>query len=287
MTLFYDSLLAKAIGAGSTREDARAKLVAGLRDFALFGPATTLPFLADALDHPIFVEGRATTRFIQDAFPNGWTPARRHAPLALATAAVLATAPAMAAVASAWSTLTGFRVLAPAGGVAEARLLVSDGGTELEVAVSALPGARRRVRAPGDDVELRLQCTGAALAVEVGGRIITGSQHAEDGTIRLLLAGEAYRFTIRPAVKARSEAESGAGGSGVVLAPMPGVVAEIRVAIGETVEAGKVVAVLESMKLFTALSAGVAGRIVEIACRPGETVPAGKRLLLVKPTQGE
>ena len=89
VTLFYDSLLAKAIAAGATREGARAKFVAGLRDFAIFGPATTIPFLIDALENPIFVAGKATTRFIDDAFPKGWTPARSARPLARAAAALL------------------------------------------------------------------------------------------------------------------------------------------------------------------------------------------------------
>ncbi len=79
ITLFYDSLLAKAIAAGGTREIARARLVAGLRKFAIFGPATTIPFLVDALENPVFASGQATTGFIEQAFPRGWTPARHHA----------------------------------------------------------------------------------------------------------------------------------------------------------------------------------------------------------------
>ncbi len=91
VTLFYDSLLAKAIAAGETREVARARLAAGLRDFPILGPATTIPFLVSALDHPIFAGGRATTRFIEDAFPDGWAPDRSAARLARAVAAVLGT----------------------------------------------------------------------------------------------------------------------------------------------------------------------------------------------------
>ena len=64
---------------------------------------------------------------------------------------------------------------------------------------------------------------------------------------------------------------------------MPGVVAELRVAEGEDVAAGQVVAVLESMKLFTSLTAGIGGRVAAIDVAPGETVPAGRRLLLIAP----
>ena len=283
VTLFYDSLLAKAVGAGATRDAARARLVAGLRDFMIFGPATTLPFLADALEHPTFVDGHATTRFIKDAFPGGWAPARRDATLAVSVAAVLASAAPPASTPSAWSALMGFRVLGPAGGLAETRLVVLDGDAAQEVAVLALPDGWRRVRVGGHETDLRVQCRGDTLAVEADGRMATGFQHVSAGRVLLSLAGEAYRFTVTPAVKARGAASTGAAGSGAILAPMPGVVAELRIAAGEMVQAGQVVAVLESMKLFTALAATVSGRVVEVACHPGETVPAGKRLLLLEP----
>ena len=65
---------------------------------------------------------------------------------------------------------------------------------------------------------------------------------------------------------------------------MPGVVAEVRVTPGDVVEAGQVVAVLESMKLFTSLPAGIGGMVADIACQPGDTVQAGKRLVLIEPT---
>jgi 3-methylcrotonyl-CoA carboxylase alpha subunit len=53
--------------------------------------------------------------------------------------------------------------------------------------------------------------------------------------------------------------------------------------VGDAVEAGQVVVVLESMKLFTSLSAQIAGAATDVACKPGETVPAGKRLVLIEP----
>ncbi|MBN8798277.1 MAG: pirin family protein [Stenotrophomonas nitritireducens] len=87
VTLFYDSLLAKAIAAGPDRRAACARLAAGLRDFAILGPATTLPFLIDAVEHPLFVEGKATTRFIDEAFPEGWAAKRPRQRLARAVAA--------------------------------------------------------------------------------------------------------------------------------------------------------------------------------------------------------
>ena len=275
VTLHYDSLLAKLIAAGDTREDARARLLTGLRQFSILGPATTLPFLADAVAHPVFAAGRATTGFIADAFQGGWASAGRHRALAHAVAAVLAAEPPRANVASPWSSLAGFRVLGPAGGLAQAHIAV-DGE---DVTVEALGDGRRRV----GPSELRLECNGSVLRVEVDGQFVNGSYAMAGERVHLHLAGEYYTVVAQPAVRAWSRRAGGTAGSGAVLSPMPGVVAEVRVAAGDAVEAGQVVAVLESMKLFTSLAAAFTGQVTRVDCRPGETVPAGKLLVVIEP----
>jgi 3-methylcrotonyl-CoA carboxylase alpha subunit len=71
--------------------------------------------------------------------------------------------------------------------------------------------------------------------------------------------------------------------SGAILSPMPGIVAEVKVAVVDQVEARQVVAVLESMKLFISLEADVGGTVKDVACVAGETVQAGIRLILIEP----
>jgi len=282
VTLFYDSLVAKVIAHGDTRAAACARLAAGLRDFTLLGPATTIPFLIDAVEHPIFAEGRATTHFIEDAFPDGWRPARSHAALARATAALLSLATPAPGMQSPWTGLAGFRVLAPAGGLARTYLSITDEDSATEVTVMAWPDGRRRVQWADDEIDLAVLASGGAVEVETNGRIFRGTFERLDGTVRLTLDGEAYVYAVTPRIKA-AVMGSAAGGSGAVVAPMPGVIAEILISLGDPVEAGQVVAVLESMKLFTSLAAAIAGTVTDIACQPGETVPAGKRLMLVEP----
>ena len=285
VTLFYDSLLAKAIGAGETREIARAKLVAGLKDFPIFGPATTIPFLIDALESPVFVEGRATTRFIEDTFPEGWAAARPHARLAKAAAALLALAePAgSAATASAWTRLSGFRLLGPAGGMAETRLVVSENGETSRLAVRMRADGVRRVFDEQGEVPVEVRSHGPALEIEADGHVLRGAFEAEAGRVRLTLGGTSYDVRVEPEVAMVAASGAAGGGSGAVIAPMPGVVAEVNVAVGDRVEVGQVVAVLESMKLFTSLQAAIAGVVADVNCRPGETAPAGKRLVLIEP----
>jgi len=101
--------------------------------------------------------------------------------------------------------------------------------------------------------------------------------------LRLTLAGETCDIGLEAEVAVSAGAAAGSGGSGAVLATMPGVVAEVRVSAGDVVEAGQVVVVLESMKLFSSLKAEIAGIVADVSCQPGETVMAGKRLVLIEP----
>src|SRR5579872_6746428 len=61
---FYDSMIAKVISRGTTRDEARRKLVYGLERTAAFPVTTNLAFLAACLRHPEFAAGEATTAFI-------------------------------------------------------------------------------------------------------------------------------------------------------------------------------------------------------------------------------
>jgi biotin carboxyl carrier protein len=65
---------------------------------------------------------------------------------------------------------------------------------------------------------------------------------------------------------------------------MPGVVADLRVAIGDAVTAGQVVATIESMKLLIPLEAAVAGTVGEVSCVAGDSVTAGSPILLIRTT---
>ena len=284
VTLFYDSLLAKAIAAGPDRATACARLAAGLRDFAILGPATTLPFLIDAVEHPLFAQGKATTRFIEDAFPGGWTAKRPRQRLARAVAALLWLEKRETARPSvdAWNTLSGFRLLAPAGGVATSRLIAGEEGGETKLEVRLQPDGRRIVLDADGEIELALRIGPERFELFFEDRLLRGSHAMAGERVRLTLEGESLDIGIGSEARPATTAGGAGAGSGAVLAPMPGVVAEVRVTPGDQVAAGQIVIVLESMKLFTSLSAGVDGVVTDIACRPGDTVQAGKRLVLIE-----
>jgi acetyl-CoA carboxylase, biotin carboxylase subunit len=65
---FYDSLLAKLIVHGSTREEALARMSNALATFVVEGVHTTIPFLGEVMDHPSFRAGDIDTKFLERLF---------------------------------------------------------------------------------------------------------------------------------------------------------------------------------------------------------------------------
>ena len=69
---------------------------------------------------------------------------------------------------------------------------------------------------------------------------------------------------------------------GGCVAPMPGRVVQLNVNLGECVEAGQILVVLEAMKMEQSLSAPVSGTVVAVNCAEGDVVEAGVVLVRVE-----
>ncbi|HEX4835663.1 MAG TPA: acetyl-CoA carboxylase biotin carboxylase subunit [bacterium] len=87
ITRFYDSLLAKVIAWGATREEAVARMTTALQEMVVTGLPTTIPFHRWALRHPAVRAGVYHTRFVETEWPHR---ARSRPALAALAAAVLA-----------------------------------------------------------------------------------------------------------------------------------------------------------------------------------------------------
>ncbi|KHD85988.1 acetyl-CoA carboxylase biotin carboxylase subunit [Heyndrickxia ginsengihumi] len=62
---FYDSMIAKVIAYGATRDEAIARMKRALSEFAIDGVETTIPFHLRLLEHNVFVEGDFNTKFLE------------------------------------------------------------------------------------------------------------------------------------------------------------------------------------------------------------------------------
>ena len=80
----------------------------------------------------------------------------------------------------------------------------------------------------------------------------------------------------------------GAAGSGLrrlTVAPMPGKVLQVLVAVGDAVEPGQPLVVLEAMKMETTLRAEIAGTVAAVGASPGDMVEAGAALVEITPPE--
>lgn len=111
---FYDSMIAKVIAHGPTREAARLRLVAALLDFHVLGVKTNVGYLIDLLRHPGFIEGRIDTGFLAREFGE-WAPPEPPAELGQIASKAGHSVQSKnegAAVNSAWNQADGWRIFA-------------------------------------------------------------------------------------------------------------------------------------------------------------------------------
>ena len=111
------------------------------------------------------------------------------------------------------------------------------------------------------------------------------------GAERLHIFSGTHSVTVllRPPAWAEEEALSAGGGltagRGALRAPMPSLVVEVRVALGDRVEKGQAVVVLESMKTETVLRSPVDGVVKAVGCTKGEMVEEGRELVVIEDSE--
>ena len=118
----------------------------------------------------------------------------------------------------------------------------------------------------------------------------------EEFEVDVEIEGEAYRATIEghtfefliPESKSSSPRKRGGGGSrkrsGTVSASMPGKVVTVEVGVGDFVEEGQTVLILEAMKMQNEVAAPISGTISAVHCEDGMNVEANVPLIVIEPT---
>jgi acetyl-CoA/propionyl-CoA carboxylase biotin carboxyl carrier protein len=104
-------------------------------------------------------------------------------------------------------------------------------------------------------------------------------------SVRLWLpdAGSAAAVPAAPRAARPTSAGGAAGsaGTGTIAAPMQGTVVQVLVSVGDEVDAGQAVLVLEAMKMENHLHTELAGTVKEIRVQPGDTVGTGDVLVVI------
>ena len=278
---FYDPMLAKVIAWGETRDVAGDRLVDALRRTRLFGTTTNKGFLLDVLERPAFRRGEATTAFIAEETAAGGLAAP---PVSVADAAIAAVLQYEAGRRAACAASLGISTELlnwSSQGPLESHFRYRDGDALFDVTVAARGAAAYEVRVGETTVAITLLASdGTAATCAVDGRRVTvGRHHPSDGVVALDRGG--HVVVLRNELAFAGVGEDAAGG-GRVVAPMHGVLLEVLVAVGERVEKGSRLAVLEAMKMHHELTASVAGTVTAVHVERGAQIGAGDVILIVE-----
>jgi 3-methylcrotonyl-CoA carboxylase alpha subunit len=289
VTPHYDSMLAKVIAYGADRAMAARRLATALGTYAVFGVGTNQGLLRDIITHPKFLAGELTTRFIEEAFPDGWNIAEdSEGHTSIAAAAIWAMTIESRAVPpelGPFLRLGAFRVLERAGRPALTRLTVEQSEAAAVIELTgrcgsydvAVNGAVRKVRVQMDDADA---------AVSVDGMSRRYGVHVKGDEVGLSVDGAVTIFRVAPEIESAGAGGGAAAAGGPRLAaPMPGLVNAVQVEVGQDVAQGDIIVMFEAMKLMMSLAAPVSGRVAEIFCKAGETVSAGAALVDIEPAE--
>ncbi|KAH9941653.1 carbamoyl-phosphate synthase L chain, ATP binding domain-containing protein, partial [Epithele typhae] len=310
--VFYDPMIAKLVVHGRDRTEALRKLRGALEEYRVVGVSTNIEFLRDLAGHQAFIDGDVETGFIpkhfDELFPS--TPEPSDEALAQAALFVILRDEPVPTSSNPWTTLTSRRFN---GDVYERTITLQPDTTDdsspptYSVTVRSLPDRTYTVTTTRPDgssrtfpsVSAALESPTTLLTTLAGTRTHTtivpqpapaGASATSASRVHVFTPGSAARTALvlpAPAwLKALSAGAAGAGHKGALRAPMPSVVVEVRVAVGQRVEAGAAVVVLESMKTETVLRAPVAGVVRAVGCAKGEMVEEGRELVDVEP-EGE
>ncbi len=117
------------------------------------------------------------------------------------------------------------------------------------------------------------------LDVEVNGKRFNVKAWVPDIAPQMVGAGAAVAAKPK---RASAAAGAAAAGSGSVAVPMQGTIVKVLVEIGQTIDAGASVVVLEAMKMENHINAEKGGVVIEIKVKAGDTVGAGDVVVVIQ-----
>ncbi len=298
ITPYYDSMIAKIIAYGPDRITATQRLSAALLNLSLIGVGTNASFLRDILNHSNFVNQTLTTNFINRTFPGGWSPNIPDVevtPIAAAAAWLLnlegwkSKTHQLNKAISPWQSLGPWRCIHNEGQNGKTSLIIQqEDGTNITVAMYGRCGKFTTIN---NGIKLPIQAAALnenELAIEIDGIYRRYQVAFDEQTVFLSHDGSGYKFRILTAQEASlKEVDKSTSDNGSVSAPMPGLVVSVNVSLGDTVAAGDVVVVLESMKLLQNLAAPRAGVVTSVCCQAGSTVDSGAILIEIESESGD
>ena len=270
----FDSTIAKVTAWGNDRDEALARLRRALAETMVVvdGGTTNQSFLLELLDRPEVRSGDVDTAWLDRLRLSGEIVPVRHADVALLQAAI---ALADGATADERARFYAFarRGRPQAGADLTRTVELRHRGQSYRLAVSQVAPDRHRVAVDGETVEVTSHGLGRhEHRVEVHGLGYRTLTSIQDADLLVEVDGVPHRI-------ARDD-------GGLVRSLAPAVVVSIPVAVGDEVDEGGVVAVVEAMKMETSLTAPFHGRVRAVLAGTNVHVAAQAPLVALEPLDG-
>ena len=278
----YDPMLAKVVAHAPSRTEAARVLARALRRMRLHGVGNNRELLVGILEHEEFLAGATDTHFLERPSPASLAAAVRDsaAERLLAVAAALAGQAERRAAARVQRTIpSGWRNVAAAPmrvelatdertyGVA---YRLARGGLEVEIDGERLDGIVLREATPSS-VVLEVASVVRRFVVERDADVVFVDGASGSAAFRELPRHPGGEIELAP---------------GSLVAPMPGIVLRVNVAVGDVVAAQDELLVLEAMKMEHRITAPVAGTVSAVVVAAGDNVAAGTPLIVLAAEEG-
>ncbi|MBR0899173.1 acetyl/propionyl/methylcrotonyl-CoA carboxylase subunit alpha [Bradyrhizobium tropiciagri] len=281
ISMYYDPMIAKLCTWAPDRLAAIDAMGKALDDFEVEGIGHNLPFLSAVMDQQRFRDGKLTTAYIAEEFPDGFAGVTPAAAQAKALAAIVAFANLRAqkravqisgalanhprAVGRDWVVTLGDHQFAVSASVEGSRTLVDFGGCDaIEVHSDWLPGRQHAHFEVADtSVGVKLQPAGSGYRLRWRGIDVVAN-------VRTPRAAELARLMPTKLPPDTTK---------MLLCPMPGIVTTILVGEGDAVEVGQSLATVEAMKMENVLRAERRGIVKKVAAVAGASLAVDELIM--------
>ena len=283
ISMFYDSMIAKLIVHATTRDQAIARMRDALNQFVIRGVASNIAFQAALMQNPRFLSGDFNTGLIAEQYPKGFNAADvpHDDPAMLVAVAAAIHRQYLARNATISGQMPGHEfvpgddfVVLMGNDPYQAKVLKADGGWDVHCA--------------GETYELRSvwQFGDPLYVATLNGQPICMQIERRGLVYRLFHWGVQADMQVMSArtaeLKARMPVKAAPDMSKFLLSPMPGLLTQVAVTVGQEVKAGEILAKIEAMKMENVLKAERDCVVEKLLANPGESLAVDQAIIAFK-----
>ncbi len=268
VSMFYDPMIAKLITWGPTRDEAADLQIAALDRFEIEGLGHNIDFVSAIMQHPRFRSGELTTGFIAEEYPDGFHGA------ALTTELVKS----LAAIAGFVATAEADRARHVDGQLGDTLEPPSRWQVKIGEAVHYIEMIDGEMHVDGEPFDLSME-------YDPGDRLIEAEVGDEELAVKIAKTRVGFKLTTRGAshvarvlpghiahLSSHMIEKIPPDLSKFLICPMPGLLTTLHVGVGDAVEAGQPLAVVEAMKMENILRAEKSGVVKSVNAGAGDSL---------------